>query len=151
MNPTEGKRSPTEQERRRSASLMKRLQAGFRTRLDEDLRGKNVTTAQIRFLGEVRNRPGATGAQIARACFVTPQSAQAMLVRAVEHGWIVRGKDPENNRLLTARLTPAGDRLLAYADEVFRRIEAEVWAGVPLADLRTLNRLLERGLDKLAG
>ena len=150
MNFEETRRTPTEQERRRSAQLMKRLQAGFRTRLDEGLRGKKATTAQIRFLSELRHRPGATGAQIARACYVTPQSAQAMLVRAVEHGWVVRGKDPENNRLLTARLTPAGDRLLAYADEVFRRIEAEVWTGVPLAELRTLNRLLERGLGRLA-
>ncbi len=143
------KRTPTEQERRRSASLMKRLQAGFRTRLDEGLRGKNATTAQIRLLYEVRSRPGATGAQIARACFVTPQSAQAMLVRAVERGWVVRGKDPENDRLVTARLTPAGERLLAFADDVFRRIESEVWAGVPLAQLRAMNALMEHGVENL--
>ena len=128
---------------------MKRLQMGFRTRLDESLRDKHATTAQIRMLYEVRERPGATGAQIARACYVTPQSAQAMLVRAVERGWVVRGKDPENSRLVTARLTPAGERLLQFADEVFRRIEAEVWAGIPLGQLRGINDLLERGLQNL--
>ena len=149
MSFEESKRTPTEQERRRCASLIKRLQTGFRTRLDEGLRGKNATTAQIRLLHEVRVRPGATGAQIARACFVTPQSAQAMLVRAVERGWVVRGKDPENDRLVTARLTPAGERLLSFADDVFRRIEAEVWAGVSLAQLRTMNDLLKRGLQNL--
>ena len=143
------KRTPTEQERRRSVTLMKRLQTGFRNRLDEALRDKNATTAQIRMLYEVRTRPGATGAQIARACFVTPQSAQAMLVLAAARGWIIRGKDPENSRLVTARLTPAGERLLHFADEVFSRIEAEVWAGVPLAQLRAANDLLERGLKKL--
>ena len=149
MNTDDTRRTPAEQERRRCASLMKRLQAGFRTRLDEGLRSKNVTTAQIRLLSELRSRPGATGAQLARACFVTPQSAQAMLVRAVERGWVVRGKDPENDRLVTARLTPAGQRLLHFADDVFGRIEAEVWAGVPLAQLRTMNNLIERGLENL--
>ena len=149
MNFEDSKRTPTEQERRRCASLMKRLQVGFRTRLDDSLRSKNATTAQIRLLYEVRSRPGATGAQIARACFVTPQSAQAMLVRAVERGWVSRGKDPENSRLVTARLTPAGERLLQSADEIFRRIEAEIWSGIPLAQLRAANDLLERGLKNL--
>ena len=146
----ESKRTPTEQERRRCASLMKRLQVGFRARLDEGLRAKHATTAQIRMLYEVRSRPGATGAQIARACLVTPQSAQAMLVLAVERGWVIRGKDPENSRLVTVRLTPAGERLLQFADQVFRRIEAEIWAGIPLADLRAANQVLERGVENLS-
>ena len=149
MNLAETKRTPAERERRRSAQLMKRLQAGFRTRLDDGLRSRNTTTAQIRLLSEVRERPGATGAQIARACYVTPQSAQAMLVRAVVRGWVVRGKDPENDRLVTVRLTPLGLRLLNDADDVFRRIEAEVWAGVPLTQLRAMNDLIERGVEKL--
>jgi DNA-binding MarR family transcriptional regulator len=149
MNFAQAKRSPTEQQRRRVASLMKRLQMGFRTRFDQGLSSKNVTSAQIRLLYEVRGHPGATGAQIARACFVTPQSAQAMLARGVQRGWVERGKDPENSRLVTAQLTPAGERLLQFADEVFRRIEAEVWSGVPLAQLRAAGDLLERGLANL--
>ena len=149
MNFDASKRTPTQQERRRSATLMKRLQLSFRIRLDDALRDKHATSAHIRLLYEVRTRPGATGAQIARACLVTPQSAQAMLVLAAERGWIVRGKDPENSRLVTARLTPAGERLLHFADEFFSRVEAEVWAGIPLAELRAVNDLLERALQKL--
>jgi DNA-binding MarR family transcriptional regulator len=102
-------------EARRMGKLMRRMLVGFKARLDEELKDHAVTTAQLRFLYEVRERPGGSGAQMARACFVTPQSAQAMLTRAVERGWIVRGKDPENERLVTLRLTPAGRKLLEYA------------------------------------
>jgi len=144
-----GKAKNRAAEMRRSGTLMRRVLLGFKGRLDDELRSKNVTTSQLRFLTEVKERPGASNAQMARACYVTPQSAQAMLVRAVEHGWVVRGKNAENDRLVTARLTPAGERLLAYADGVLAKLEAEVWAGVSMADLRAMNETLERGLLNL--
>ena len=136
-------------ELRRSVTLMRRVLLGFKGRLDDELRSRNVTTSQLRFLTEVKERPGASGAQMARACYVTPQSAQAMMVRAVEHGWVVRGKDAENHRLVTARLTPAGERLLAYADGVLARMEVDVWAGVPFSEFRAMNQVLECGLANL--
>ncbi len=136
-------------ELRRSLTLMRRVLLGFKAHLDDALRPRNVTTAQLRLLTEVKERPGSSGAQMARACYVTPQSAQAMLVRAVEHGWVVRGKDAENDRLVTARLTPAGERLLAHADLALAKLELEVWEGVAHADLRAMNELLERGLANL--
>jgi DNA-binding MarR family transcriptional regulator len=136
-------------EARRMGKLMRRMLVGFKARLDEELKDHAVTTAQLRFLYEVRERPGGSGAQMARACFVTPQSAQAMLTRAVERGWIVRGKDPENERLVTLRLTPAGRKLLEYAEGVARGIEAEVWAGVSVKELRGVSGILERGLGNL--
>ena len=86
---------------------------------------------------------------MARACHITPQSAQAMMARAVAHGWVVRGKSAENDRVVTARLTTAGERLLAFADELMARLETEVWSGVGVAELRAMNDALERGLVKL--
>ena len=133
----------------RSVALMRRVLLGFKARLDDDLRKKNATTAQMRFLREVKERPGSSGAQMARACYVTPQSAQAMMARAVEHGWVVRGKNAENDRVVTARLTPEGERLLAYFDGVMKRLEAEVWDAVSATELRAMNDLLERGLAQL--
>ena len=134
---------------RRSKTLIRRLMVGLRGRLDDALRSQKVTTAQLRFLKEVKEHPGSSGAQMARACYVTPQSAQAMMARAVQHGWVVRGKDAENDRLVTARLTPAGEQLLAYAEAVLAKLEAELWGGIAEADLRIMNAVLERGLKNL--
>ena len=140
---------PRARELRRSKTLMRRLIVGLRGRFDDELRGKQVTTSQIRLLKELKEKPNSSGAQIARACYVTPQSAQAMMARAVERGWVVRGKDPENDRLVTARLTPAGERMLAYADAILTKLEEELWAGVSLAELRAMNGVIERGLSNL--
>ncbi len=136
-------------ETRRATTLMRRLLVGLKGRLDEELREQNVTSAQLRFLQVVKEHPGSSGAQMARACYVTPQSAQALMTRAVERGWVVRGTDPENHRLVTVRLTPAGERLLAYADGVLAQLSAEVWAGVSVAELRTMNAVIEQGLQNL--
>ena len=136
-------------EARRSGVLMRRLLLGFKARLDHELKPKNVTTAQLRFLHEVKEHPGGSGAQMARACYVTPQSAQAMMVRAVARGWVVRGRDSANERVVTARLTPAGERLLRHADAVLGTVEAEVWSAVGTAELKTLNEVLQRGLERL--
>ena len=147
----QSKRTKREIETRRGMKLMRRMLVGFRGKLDEELRSKQVTTAQLRFLYEVKIQPGGSGAEMARACYVTPQSAQAMMARAVERGWVVRGKDVHNNRVVTARLTPAGERLLAHAEEVMTRIEAVVWRGVSSTDLRAMNEVLERSLRNLEG
>ncbi len=143
------KRTGRAQETRRSVKLIRRVLLGFQARLDEALRPMNVTTAQLRFLNEVKQRPGSSGAQMARACYVTPQSAQAMMARAVEHGWVVRGRDAENGRLVTARLSAEGERLLAYADDVLAGLEAEVWQGATMTELQAMNALLERALVNL--
>ena len=143
--------NPKIAEATRSVTLMRRVLLGFKAKLDDELRAKNATTAQMRFLREVKERPGSSGAQMARACYVTPQSAQAMMARAVQHGWIIRGKSAENDRVVTARLTPEGERLLTYFDGVMKRLEAEVWAGVSVAELHGMNDLLERGLAQLEG
>ena len=145
----DSKRTKRETETRRGVKLMRRMLVGFRVKLDEELRSKHVTTAQLRFLHEVKMQPGVSGAEMARACYVTPQSAQAMMARAVERGWVVRGKDAHNNRVVTAKLTAAGERLLSHADEVMTRLEAEVWGGVPMIQLRAMNEVLERGLRNL--
>ena len=141
--------NPKAAEAARSVTLMRRVLLGFKSRLDDELREKNATTAQMRFLREVKERPGSSGAQMARACYVTPQSAQAMMARAVKHGWIVRGKSAENDRVVTARLTPEGERLLVYFDGILQRLEAEVWTSVSVEELRGMNDLLDRGLAQL--
>jgi DNA-binding MarR family transcriptional regulator len=136
-------------EMRRAKTLIRNLLLALKARMDDELRARHLTGAQGRFLREVKERPGSSGAQLARACNVTPQSAQAMMARAVQRGWVVRGTHPENHRLVTARLTPAGERLLAHADGILARLEEEMWTGVSFTQLRQMNAVLESGLKNL--
>ena len=138
-------------ERRRTMRQMKALLIAFRGRLDEELKPMGVTTAQMQMLDAIRNNPGASGAQLARACRVTPQTAQGFLARAERERWIARGKDAENDRLVTRSLTKLGQMLLTEADGVARTIEKALWRGTKDEELRGMNEVLARCVANLQG
>ena len=119
--------------------------------MDEQLRPEGVTTAQLQVLKTIREGAGLSGAQLARSCYITPQSAQALLKGLEEDGWITRFKDRENDRILIAQLTPSGERLLRKAEKLVRVIEKRLWTGVAGSDLGQLNAVLEQCLGNLDG
>ena len=138
-------------ETRRAAQTMKRIMIHFRSQMDEELRPQGVTTAQLHVLKVIRDEYGASGAQLARACYVTPQSAQALLKGLENGGWITRTKDPVNDRILIAKLTLSGGELLDSAERLARVIEKKLWHGVPDGAVQTLNKTLMRCLANLDG
>jgi DNA-binding MarR family transcriptional regulator len=140
-----------QEETRRAAQMMKRILIHFRSQMDEKLRPQGVTTAQLSVLKVIRDTPGGSGAQLARACYVTPQSAQALLKGLEDGGWITRTKDKVNDRILVAQLTPSGRELLDTAERLARVIEKRLWHGVPDGAVQTLNKTLMRCLENLDG
>jgi DNA-binding MarR family transcriptional regulator len=136
-------------ETRRAAQMMKRIMIHFRSRMDEELRPQGVTTAQLQVLKAIREERGGSGAQLARVCHVTPQSAQALLKGLEDGGWITRTKDKVNDRILIAQLTPSGEELLDSAERLARVIEKKLWDGVPDAAVQALSKTLMRCLENL--
>jgi MarR family transcriptional regulator, organic hydroperoxide resistance regulator len=113
------------------------------------LRPQRVTTAQLHVMKVIRDEPGGSGAQLARACYVTPQSAQALLKGLENDGWITRTKDRVNDRILIAQLTPNGEELLENAEKLARVIEKRLWRGVELEAVEALNGVLAQCLENL--
>ena len=138
-------------EKRGTMRQMKSLLIAFRGRMDDELKPMGVTTSQMQMLHAVETHPGASGAQLARACRVTPQTAQGFLGRAEREGWIRRGKDAENDRLVTRSLTAKGVRLLEQADGVARTLEKGLWRGTRDEDFKRMNAILARCIANLEG
>ncbi|NYF89155.1 MarR family transcriptional regulator [Tunturiibacter empetritectus] len=136
-------------ERRRAAQMMKRILIHFRSQMDEALRPQGVTTAQLHILKTLREEPGVSGAQLARLCYVTPQSAQSLLTGLARDGWIVRNKGRGNDRILAARLTAEGEELLQEAEKMVKVIEGKLWRGVAESSIEALNGVLEQCLANL--
>jgi hypothetical protein len=66
-----------ENDKRTALQLMKRILIHFRTQLNEELRPRGVTLSQLQLLHAIKNSPRSSGAQLARVCYVTPQTVQA--------------------------------------------------------------------------
>lgn len=137
------------QQAKQALRAMKRILIHFRLLMDDELRPQGVTTAQIQVLFAVRNAPGSSGAQLARSCYITPQTTQTLLKHLEKAGFIVRGKDPVNDRIVTARITPAGERLVQSVEKTVHGLQDGLWQGITDGELTQLNALLERCLCNL--
>ena len=138
-----------EEQAKQAFQKMKRILLAFRTRVDEELRPQGVTMAQLQVLFAVRAAPRSSGAQLARTCYITPQSAQSLLKHLEDGGLIVRGKDPVNDRIVTMSITDAGERLAQSVESSTQPLHSELWHGIADDELLELNNLLERCLANL--
>ncbi|MDE1175287.1 MAG: MarR family transcriptional regulator [Edaphobacter sp.] len=128
---------------------MKRILMQFRLQVEEELKPRGVTVAQIQLLLAIRNTPGSSGAELARSCYITPQSVQTVLAQLEAAGWIVRGKEQTNDRILTAHLTAAGRRQTKVVDGLSAGIQERMWQGISEREMAALNALLQRCLTNL--
>jgi MarR family transcriptional regulator, organic hydroperoxide resistance regulator len=128
---------------------MRRLTVGYRSLLEDMLRGEGLTLPQLRLLRAVKEQTDVSAAALARTCVVTPQTLQAVLARAVQAKWIVRGKSVKNERYVTATLTPLGESILETGMAMAARIEERIWKDVGLSDLKRLNEILQAGIANL--
>ena len=128
---------------------MKQLLTLFRGSMDEELRPHGATTAQVQLLYQIQQAETCTGAKLARAMNVTPQTSQALLSRSEREGWVQRGRDGENGRLVLWSLTADGERLLKAAEAIFDGVQTRLLRGFTAKSLGELNDLLERCLGNL--
>lgn len=76
---------------------------------------------------------------------VTPvPDVTRLLDRVEEAGYVTRARDAVDRRLVTARLTPAGRRLVDRLDAVVAGFERDQLGTLGERDLRTLIALLDR-------
>lgn len=134
---------------RQALRNMKRILLHFRSKMDERLRPQGVTTAQLQVLFAIHHSPGSSGAQLARACYITPQTTQTLLQHLEKSGFIVRGKDRVNDRIVTARITPAGEDLVRTVENEAHIMQGDLWRGVSDRELARLDALLRRCLENL--
>lgn len=144
MQKTKGEQR-SDQQRELSVG-MKRLLTGYRTLLEAALEGEGITLAQLRMLKALNDQAEMSAAELARTCYVTPQSMQAIVTRAERAGWITRSASAANRRILSATLTKAGQKMLGKGLELYAEIELQIWGGVKDPELRAFNTTLGKVL-----
>jgi DNA-binding MarR family transcriptional regulator len=101
--------------------LLRQAQLALRRALDAALRDLGMTTPQFSVLSVLDVEPGLSGAALARASMLTPQTTNGILVALERAGRIERSPDPRDTRVLRAHLSDPGRALL---DEARRRVVA---------------------------
>jgi len=102
---------------------LKRAQHALRLEMDGALRGVGITTPRYAALSVLEEEPGVSGAELARRCFVTPQTMNGILAKLEDVGLVERGPHPEHGRVLRAYLTERGAERVGRAHEIVEAIE----------------------------
>jgi DNA-binding MarR family transcriptional regulator len=122
---------------------LKRAQHALRLAMDDVLRDLDLTTAQYAALSVIEETPGVSGAALARRCFVTPQTMQAIVVQLEDHQCIERRQHPQHGRMLQAFLTVRGQQRVQQAHARVDAIEARMVAGLVASEQAQLLRWLQ--------
>lgn len=141
---------PTDKDDTHSSTvyLLKRTELAVRGCLEVALMPFGLTPTQLLMLVRLKRSEGSeglSGAELARAAGVRPQSITDLVGPLEREGLITRRESPEHKRILKITLSPSGEQLLERAFPVTQRLEQELLGTLDAAELERLRE----GLLKL--
>jgi len=128
--------------------VLKRAQQALRAAMDEALRRRGLTTAQYAALNALEEASGLSGAELARRCFVTPQTMNE-IVAHLEAGGLVKRRRGDDARVLRADLTAAGLDLVSACHQTVAAIEERMVSRLSPRERQQLLDGLRRCVDAL--
>ena len=128
---------------------LKRAQQALRTAMDEGLRAHGLTTPQYAALTHLEADEPLSGAGLARRCFVTAQTMNAILVGLERARLVERTPHANHGRVIEARLTKRGRAKIKGAHRTVFEIEERMLSRMTPAGRRRLNRTLRRLVENL--
>ena len=109
----------------------------------------DVTTAQMRALGQLKHHGRMSGRDLAARLGVTPATVVPLSDRLEERGYLRRVPDSDDRRLTWLELTPAGEEFFQRLWLPSRAKLMEALAAFTPQELGTFERLLNRVADQL--
>ena len=113
---------------------------------ERELFGFGLSMEQWDILRQLNDRPGASGAEIARQTRVSPQAVATMLQR-LEKAELVTRRSAERGRAIEAYLTTKGEELLAHGERIATRVEAQVFSTFTPEERAQFNDFLVRCVE----
>jgi DNA-binding MarR family transcriptional regulator len=109
-----------------SSYLLRQAWQALSGAMDSALRPHGLTGPQYGVLSVLAREPGASGADLARACSTTPQAMNGVLATLERESLIDRRPHPTHGRILQATLTSEGHRRLEAAHPAMRTLRREI-------------------------
>jgi DNA-binding MarR family transcriptional regulator len=113
------------------------------------LRPHELTPPQYGVLTVLAREPGASGADLARACTTTPQAMNGVLATLERDGLIERHPHPTHGRILQATLTSEGRRRVEAANPSIRALERATEQGLTPDEIATVKTWLVTTAQRL--
>ena len=136
-------------EDRRLGFVIKEVQHALRKEMDRRLGEADLTTAQYAAMTALEHDDGMSNAELARRCFVTPQTMHKVVERLEERGLVERSAHPTHGRIRLVDLTENGRDQLEQAHGIVDDIEALMTAEVTDEEAAVARRVLLKCVTSL--
>lgn len=110
---------------------IKQAQQALRGAMDAALHPLGLTTPQYAALTALEDQPKISSAELARRCFVTPQTMAGVVANLQRAGLVARHGHPTHRRVLETTLTDRARRVLRDAHRRVRVVEDRMVATLP--------------------
>jgi DNA-binding MarR family transcriptional regulator len=134
----------------RTGYLVSQVRAALRTQLDGALADRGLTAPQYVALTTLEEDPGLSNAEMARLCFVTPQTMLRIIENLDDAGLVARNPHPTHGRIRQIELTARGRRLVAECHQRVLALEEQMVAPLSKKERKQLFGLLQKCLSSLA-
>ena len=128
----------------RILTWVKQAEQATQAAKDAALAGFGLPKAQYNALLMLSVDEGITAAELARRCFITPQSAGETVKRLEAKGLITRVPHPVHVHVTETKVTPEGYAVLEKADAAVTAVEQRLRDTLTAPELESLRELLER-------
>jgi DNA-binding MarR family transcriptional regulator len=115
----------------------------LRRKMTDALAPLGLTLAQFTALSVLDARGQASNAQLAEWSFITPQSANEVMIVMSSRNWITREPDPNHGRIVVLQLTDEGRDVLRRGMDIVRLLEEQMLAGIDADNAATVQAHLE--------
>ena len=122
---------------------LKRTQHALRQAMDRTLTELDLTTPQYSALSQLTSE-GLSNAELARRCFVTPQTMHQLTGGLEARGLVERSQHPEHGRIVQVSMTKTGRELLEEAHKLVHTVEAKMTQAISNTEKQQVSGILEK-------
>src|SRR5699024_2305259 len=133
----------------RQNHVIQREQQTLHSRMDKDLGAVGMTTPQYAALSILEEDQGLSNAELARRCFLTPQTMHKIVGGLEEKGLVKRKSDPSHGRKISTLLPSDGDEMLKDAHQIVTQIELEMTKNLTRKEIEQTTKNLAKCLEPL--
>jgi len=130
--------------------LVKLLQMIARALIDEALKEEKLTAPQYIALTFIRDRGPVSSAELARRCFVKPQTMHQIITGYVQRGLVQKQRDPASRRTLLVSLTDEGQAMLRRCQPTVDELENRMMEDLSPGQRLSFREYLQHGVAVLS-
>jgi DNA-binding MarR family transcriptional regulator len=132
-----------------SSYLLRQAAQALSGAMEMAVRPQGLTPAQYGVLSVLAREPGASGADLARACSTTAQAMNGVLGTLEREALIERHPHPTHGRILQVTLTTEGQRRLEAAHPAMQALRRTIERDFTSDEIATVKRWLVASAQRL--